>query len=151
MYITSVFITTKAVDIAVSPERLFAFITNPDHVKEWQPDLLEYEFLTEGGIRPGARIRAAMLQPGRGRVDAELTVVTVTPPEHLVYHSEERTSSVDFDYQLSRSPRGASLVVSMDIRLKGFLRLLTVVARPMIRRKLDALVLLLRDAAQAKA
>ena len=86
-------ITTRAVDIAVPPERLFAFITNPDHVKEWQPDLLEYKFLTEGGIRPGARIRAAMVQRGRGRIDAELTVVTATSPEHLVYHSEEVTSS----------------------------------------------------------
>jgi len=92
-----------------------------------------------------------MEQPGRGRIEAELTVVTVTPPERLVYHAEERTSSVDFDYQLSKSPRGASLVVSMDVRLKGLLRLLTVLARPMIRRKLDALLLLLRDAAQAKA
>jgi uncharacterized protein YndB with AHSA1/START domain len=144
-------LTTAAVEIPVSPERLFAFLTNPDHVKAWQPDVLEYTFLTDGGLRPGARIRAVMVQPGRGRVEAELTVVTVTPPEHLVYHTEERTSSVDFDYQLSRSPRGASLVVSMDIRLKGLLRLLTVLARPMIRRKLDTQVRLLRDAALAKA
>jgi uncharacterized protein YndB with AHSA1/START domain len=144
-------ITGQAVEVAVSPERLFAFITNPDYVKEWQPDVLEYEFLTEGGVRPDARFRAVMVQPGRGRVDAEFTVLTVTPPDHLVYHTEERTSSVDFDWKLSRSPRGASLVVSMNVRLKGFLRLLTVFARPMIRRKLDALVLRLRDVAQAKA
>jgi hypothetical protein len=92
-----------------------------------------------------------MVQPGRGRVEAELTVVTVTPPESLVYHTEERTSSVDFAYQLSKSPRGAILRVLMDVRLKGVLRLLSMLARPMIRRKLNTQVLLLRDVAQAKA
>jgi uncharacterized protein YndB with AHSA1/START domain len=144
-------ITSDVVDIAVSPERLFAFVTNPDHVKDWQTDLLEYEFLTEGGIRPGATIRAVMMQPGRGRVEAVLTVLTVTAPERLVYHAEERTSSVDFEYLLSRNERGARLVVTMDVSLKGLLRLFAALARPMIRRKLNSLVLVLRDVAEAKA
>ena len=145
-------LTSQAVDVAVPPERLFAYLTNPDLVMEWQPDLIgQPQWLTEGGLRPGARFRATMEQPGRGRVDAEMTVVTLTPPERVVYHAEEATSSVDFEWRITRQPNGSQVQVTMDFRLKGFLRLLTLVARPMIRRKLESRVLLLRDAAQAPA
>ena len=145
-------ITSDTVDVAVPPERLFAYLTNPDFVMEWQPDLVgQPQWLTEGGLRPGARFRATMEQPGRGRVVAEITVVTLTPPERVVYHTEEPTSSVDFEWRVTREPNGSQVQVTMDIRLKGLLRLLAVLARPMIRRKLESRLLLLRDAAQAHA
>jgi uncharacterized protein YndB with AHSA1/START domain len=144
--------TSQAVDVAVPPERLFAYLTNPDTVRDWQPELVgQHEWLTEGGLREGARFRATVDEPPRGRFDVEITVVTLTPPERIVYHAEEPTSSVDLEWRITRQTNGSQVQLTVDFRLKGFLRPLAVLARPMIRRKLESRPLLLRDAAQAHA
>jgi uncharacterized protein YndB with AHSA1/START domain len=44
-------------DIARSPDIVFAFITDPARLPEWQPRVVRVEQLDEGPMRAGSRMR----------------------------------------------------------------------------------------------
>ena len=71
---------TMMVEIAASRDRVFAFMTNPKHVKQWQPDVVESIPLTTRGVQRGTRWRVtveAMLrgQPGAVHLDEACPVL----------------------------------------------------------------------------
>jgi len=46
---------TMTVEIAASRDRVFSFMISPEHVKKWQPDVVESIPLTKGRVERGTR------------------------------------------------------------------------------------------------
>ena len=49
------------IEIDALPEKVFAFITDPKHVKTWQPDVVEPRPLPPGGLQVGAHVGATVV------------------------------------------------------------------------------------------
>ena len=86
------------VEIAASRDRVFSFMTNPEHVKQWQPDVVESIPLTNGGVRRGTRWRVTVEEFGR-RFDVETSVVDLVLNTRLVFETNAPTADVQVDYR----------------------------------------------------
>ena len=68
-------------------EEVFGYIAHPERNKEWIPDVVESEKITEGPNGPGSRFRFFTRAPMGLRVAAEAEIVAVTPPTRLEFRS----------------------------------------------------------------
>jgi uncharacterized protein YndB with AHSA1/START domain len=82
---------TMMVEIAASPDRVFSFMTNPEHVKQWQPDVVESIPLTKGSVQRGTRWRVTVEEFGR-RFDVETSVVDLVLNTRLVFETSAPTA-----------------------------------------------------------
>ena len=74
------------IEIQATPEKVFEYITDPKHVKSWQPDVVEPHPLPPGGLRVGARVGATVQEYGR-RFDVDLLVAAMKKNDHVFFCS----------------------------------------------------------------
>jgi uncharacterized protein YndB with AHSA1/START domain len=139
---------TATVDIAAPRHRVFSFMTNPDYVKRWQPDVVESTPLTDGGMRRGARWRVTVEEFGR-RLDVETSVVDLVLNTRLVFETSAPTADVQVDYRFF--DRGLNTRVDLVATLvpRGFMRIVFPFAKGVIRRKVASRLDLLREVIEA--
>ena len=143
-----------AIEIAAPPSEIFEYLTDPKHVKSWQPDVVEARPLPPGGLQVGAHVGATVQEYGR-RFDVDLLVASMKRNEHIAYRMEAPTASAYVEYQIV--PWGPkTLVVSTGaMRPKGFLRslypLLQGLIKRMMQRKMTSRLVLLRAAVEGHA
>jgi uncharacterized protein YndB with AHSA1/START domain len=133
-----------AVEIAAPPERVFAYLTEPDLVKRWQPDLAELAPLPPGGIRLGTRQRATVEEYGR-RFEVETLVVALTENELLAYEMQAPTASVRGEYRLIRQPSFTRLEETVTIKPRGAMSIVWPLVKGFFRRKMESRMKLLKQ------
>jgi uncharacterized protein YndB with AHSA1/START domain len=143
-----------AIEIAASPSKIFEFITDPRHVKSWQPHVVETRPLPPGGLQVGAHVGATVQEYGR-RFDVDLLVASMKRNEHIAYRMEAPTVSAHVEYRLVQWG-SRTLVVNMTaMRPKGWLRSLYPVVQGLIKRmaqrKMSSRLKLLRAAVESHA
>jgi uncharacterized protein YndB with AHSA1/START domain len=132
------------IEIAATPEQVFTYMTDPKHVKSWQPDAVEVRPLPPGGLRVGAHVGATVQEYGR-RFDIDMVVAELTPNEHIAYDMDAPTAAIHMDYRLVRWGDRTRLVSTAIVRPKGFLRPLFFLMKGMVQRKIESRLRLLRD------
>lgn len=143
-----------AIEISATPSKIFEYLTDPKHVKTWQPDVVEARPLPPGGLQVGAHVGATVQEYGR-RFDVDLLVASMKRNEHIAYRMEAPTVSAYVEYQIV--PWGPkTLVVSTGaMRPKGFLGslypLLQGLIKRMVQRKMTSRLMLLRAAVESHA
>ena len=143
-----------AIEIAATPSEIFEYLTNPKHVKAWQPDVVETHALPPGGLQVGAHVGATVQEYGR-KFDVDLLVASMKRNEHIAYRVDGPAASAYVEYQIV--PWGPkTLVVSTGaMRPKGFLGswypLLQGLIRRMMQRKMASRLMLLRAAVESHA
>ena len=80
-----------SIEIEAAPGKIFEYLTDPKHVKSWQPDVVEPRPLPPGGLHVGAHVGAIVQEYGR-RFDVDLLVAAMTRNEHIAYRVEARPS-----------------------------------------------------------
>jgi hypothetical protein len=143
-----------AIEIAASPAKIFEFMTNPKHVKSWQPDVVEARPLPPGGLQIGAHVGATVQEYGR-RFDVDLLVAAMKRNEYIAYRMEAPTASAYVEYRLVQWGRQTLVVSTADMRPKGFLQSLYPLVRGlikrMVQRKMSSRLKLLRTAVESHA
>ena len=143
-----------AIEIAAPPAKIFEFMTDPQHLHSWQPDVVEAKPLPPGGLQVGAHVGATVQEYGR-KFDVDLLVASMKRNEHIAYRMEAPTASSYVEYQIV--PWGPkTLVVSTGaMRPKGFLRslypLLQGLIQRIVQRKMASRLMLLRTAIESHA
>ena len=137
------------VEIAATPERVFAYLTEPELVKRWQIDLAEPPTPPPGGLRVGARQRAIVEEHGR-RFEVETVVVALAVNELLGYEMQAPTASVRSEYRLIRQPGFTRMEATFSVKPLGFMRLLWPLVKGFFRRKTESRLKLLRQTVEAE-
>lgn len=117
----------NAVTIERDPGAVFAFMIDPRHEVDWNPQLLAVEQRTDGPIRLGTRFR---LQFGHGVGDSTVTYTAFDPPHHWGAVSTSRHLDVRLEGSVAPAGPGTRLVVRTRLLPRGILRPLT----PLLRR-----------------
>jgi uncharacterized protein YndB with AHSA1/START domain len=136
------------VEIAASPELVFSYMTNPEHIRRWQPDVTASLPPPEGGLRVGTRFRTSVKEYGR-RFDVELLVTAIEMNEHVAYDMESPVASVQSEFRLV--PRGNNTRVEHTavVKPRAFGRVLLPFVRGFLERKLQSRLILLREAVES--
>jgi uncharacterized protein YndB with AHSA1/START domain len=139
---------TMTVEIATSPDRVFSFMTNPEHVKQWQPDVVESIPLTKGSVQRGTRWRVTVEEFGR-RFDVETSVVDLVLNTRLVFETRAPTADVQVDYRFFEHGSNTRVELATTVKPRGFMRVFFPFAKGMIRRKVASRLDLLREVIEA--
>jgi uncharacterized protein YndB with AHSA1/START domain len=145
---------SATIEIEAAPQKIFEYITDPKHLKSWQPDVVEPRPLPPGGLRVGAHVGATVQEYGR-RFDVDLLVSAMTRNEHVAYRMEAPTVSALVEYRLVQWGGHTRVVSRIAVQPKGFMRrrypLLEGLMNRMARWKMQYRLQLLRDAVEHHA
>jgi hypothetical protein len=110
----------NAVEIARSPEDVFDYCIDIVREPEWNPKAGRVEKLTDGPIGLGTRFAAEFL---RGNA---MTIEIVRYDRPVAWETEGRSRRIDAkgEGRISATERGAHLVMRMELRPRGPIRLL---------------------------
>jgi uncharacterized protein YndB with AHSA1/START domain len=123
------------VDIARSPEEVFAVVTDPSRLPEWQPMVVRAEPLQEGPVRQGTRLREVRRVRGK-ELEQILEVAELEPPRRFGLRVVEGPLPVHGDLVFSPDGRGGTrLRVHAYGRARGAMRLLEPLLALGIRRE----------------
>jgi uncharacterized protein YndB with AHSA1/START domain len=110
--------------IAAPADRVFAAMTQTDEVKQWMPNLVAFEPLTDGPLRAGSQWRETRKMFGKAASEV-FEVTSFHPPKHLALRVDgtkgsSKKGEYRFDYQLA--PQGANTELTMrgEIRVDGW-------------------------------
>jgi uncharacterized membrane protein len=113
-------VVENAVDIARSAEDVFDYCTDLTREPEWNPKAKRVEKVTAGPIGLGTRYEAEFLKGD------PMTIELVRFERPIAWKSVGRSRRLDAkgEGRVSATEEGARLVVRMELRPKGTLRLL---------------------------
>jgi uncharacterized protein YndB with AHSA1/START domain len=115
----------QSVEIARSPQEVFAYVTDPTNLSTWQ-DAEEISQLTPGAIGPGTRFREVHRVFGIRRT--EITEVVVFEPGRRFEIRVLEGPPVDGRWDFEAAGTGTRLTLTPTARLPGPLR----VAEPLV-------------------
>jgi uncharacterized protein YndB with AHSA1/START domain len=107
---------TQHIDIARSPEEVFAYVTDPAKLSTWQ-NAEEVTQLTPGPLRAGARLREVHKVLGRRRV--QITEVVVSEPGRRLDIRMVDGPPLDGRWDFAPSATGTRLTFTPIVRLTG--------------------------------
>jgi uncharacterized protein YndB with AHSA1/START domain len=111
-------------DIARTPEEVFAAVSDPARLSEWQPLVVEVEELQEGPVRQGSRLREVREVRGK-RLEQIVEVSAFEPPHRFGVRVVEGPLPVDGDLSFSPVGNGGTrLHVHAHGRPRGPMRVL---------------------------
>ena len=115
--------------IARPPAAVFAVMTDPARLAEWQKGTVEVEQLTPGPMGAGTRLREVHAAMGR-KLETVVEVAEYEPDRLFALHVAEGTP-VDGRWELAPDGDGTELVFTAEGRVPRLLG-------PILRRQFDA-------------
>ena len=115
--------------IARAPAEVFAVLTDPSRLAEWQKGTAEVEQLTPGPVGAGTRLREVHAALGR-RMESVVEVAEYDPNRLFALRVVEGTP-VDGRWELAPDGAGTELVFTAEGRVPWLLG-------PVLRRQFDA-------------
>ena len=113
---------TLIFDVDRPPAEVFAYLTDPARLPEWQENALEAH--VDGPMREGALIREVRRAPGGRRVESLVRVAAYEPDRVFDLRIVEGMAHVHGDHRLEPLPGGGTRVrFTAHGELKGLLKL----------------------------
>jgi uncharacterized protein YndB with AHSA1/START domain len=120
---------TLTVDVDRPQNEVFAYLTNPDKLHEWQENALEVQL--DGPMRQGAHIKEVRKGPGGKRVQSLVEVAAYEPDRIFDLRILEGPAHVHGDHRLEPAPGGGTRIhFTGHGELSGAMKL----ARPLLPR-----------------
>jgi len=109
--------------IGASPEVVFAYLANLDHLAEWQAGIVSAELTSGGEVGIGSTARVVRELMGQ-RLEAPLRITAYGPPHRLSIASEVSGVQASADFELAPLDDGwaTDLRFAMEIRAGGMMR-----------------------------
>jgi uncharacterized protein YndB with AHSA1/START domain len=109
---------SASIEIARSPEDVFAYVTDPSHLPEWQGGAVRVERLDGGPVAVGTR--AVMTRRIRGReVDMTVEIAELDPPRSWVFRSLDGPVRGENRGMIEPLDEGRRSRVSYELDLRG--------------------------------
>ena len=119
-----------SVEIARSPEDVFAYITDVSRHPEWQEGLVSATLEGEGPVRVGSRV-VHRRKLGLGTVAATSEITAFNPPEVVGFRGLDGPIRAEGSQRVERVGDGSRVSFEMEMRGHG----LGVLMLPMARRQ----------------
>ena len=118
---------------------VFAFVTDPWHLPEWQTNTIEVHTDPAPPLRPGTRLREIHPAPFGKRVESDVLVAALEPDRLLELHIENGPAPIDGRWEFSEPGPGRTLIrFSASGEIAGPLRILGPLLRLGFKRQMLA-------------
>jgi carbon monoxide dehydrogenase subunit G len=115
------------IEIARAPEDVFAYLTEFDNVREWQPATEEIRRETDGPTAVGTRYVQVMRLLGK-RIESRIEVTELEPPGRFSIRTSGGPVDFNVTHLLDPAPAGTKLSVEGEGEAQGVFKLGEVVA-----------------------
>jgi uncharacterized membrane protein len=123
-----------SVEIARSPEDVFAYITDVPRHPEWQEGLVSVSVETEGPLRVGSRVvHRRKLGPRTVATTSEIT--TLDPPRLVAFRGLDGPIRGEGTQRVERAGEGSRVLFEMEMRGHGLGALMLPMARRQATRQ----------------
>jgi uncharacterized protein YndB with AHSA1/START domain len=123
-----------SVEIARSPEDVFAYITDVPRHPEWQEGLVSAAVETEGPIRAGTRV-VHRRKLGFGTVATTSEITTFDPPRLLAFRGIDGPIRAEGTQRVELAAEGSRVSFEMEMRGHGLGALMLPMARRQAARQ----------------
>ncbi|MFE1438519.1 SRPBCC family protein [Streptomyces sp. NPDC058739] len=137
----------ESIDVDRTPEDVFAYVTNPSHLPEWQLSAVTAEQLDEGPMHPGSRVKVTR-RIGNREFPMTVEFDTLDPPYSWDLHGVEGPVRPRTHGSIEPLDDGRRSRVTIEIDFEGHGMgkvLLPLVVRPQVRKELPKDELLLKQ------
>ncbi|NGO11200.1 hypothetical protein G5C60_27255 [Streptomyces sp. HC44] len=137
----------EVIDIDRSPEDVYAYITDPSHLPEWQLSAVSAEPLDEGPIHAGSRVKVTR-RFGSREVPMTVEFDELNPPFSWDLHGTDGPVRPRTHGEIEPLDEGrrSRVTIQIDFEGRGFGKvLLPLVVRPQVRKELPRDEKLLKD------
>ncbi len=140
---------TVSIAIAAPPERVFAYLTEPNHLVRWIGGLKKSEPLTSDGLRVGARSRETVEENGR-RMEMETVVTRLEPGRLLEVQINAGMFEAKNRFELTHEAGVTRVVQTLEAQYRGAARLIAPFLKGSVQKKLDTDLARLRDVVESE-
>jgi carbon monoxide dehydrogenase subunit G len=129
---------TFEIDVATPPDEVFAWLYEPDKVRQWTSGLEAYEVQGGGAIGAGTKIRETLEVSGSRR-SFEEEIVAYDPPSAAASRFSLEGIAVESSFRVT--PNGAGSHISRTVKAKAeklSARFLLPIVQPHLERKLQS-------------
>jgi uncharacterized protein YndB with AHSA1/START domain len=109
---------SASVEIARSPEDVFAYITDVSRHPEWQEGLVSATLESEGPVRVGSRV-VHRRKLGLGTVAATSEITAFNPPEVVGFRGLDGPIRAEGSQRVERVGEGSRVSFEMEMRGHG--------------------------------
>jgi carbon monoxide dehydrogenase subunit G len=137
-----------SIEIARPVDEVFAVLTDPTRLHEWQGTVVKAELEGEPPLRAGSRVREVRSFLGR-RIETTVEIVEVAPPDRFALRSAAGPVEFDVRQTVEPTPDGSRVRIAMEGKARGVLgvaaRVAVKAADKQLKTDLDALKRLLES------
>ncbi|MFJ8632993.1 SRPBCC family protein [Streptomyces sp. NPDC093568] len=137
----------EVIDVDCTPDEVYAYITNPSHLPEWQLSAVAAESLDEGPIHSGSRVRVTR-RVGSRQIPMTVEFDELDPPHSWDLHGIDGPVRARSHGEIEPLDGGRRSRVSIEVDFEGHgigKVLVPLVVRPQVRKELPRDERLLKD------
>jgi uncharacterized protein YndB with AHSA1/START domain len=130
-----------------TPEDVYMYVTDPEHLPEWQLSAVSAERLDEGPLHPGSRVRVNR-RIGRREIPMTMELDEYAPPSSWGMHGVDGPvrAHVHGEIEPLDEGRRSRLTLEVDFEGHGMGKMLVpLVVRPQVRKELPRNEQILKD------
>jgi uncharacterized protein YndB with AHSA1/START domain len=109
-----------SVEIDKPPVDVFAVLTDPTRLREWQGTVLEARHESEGPLRAGSRVHEVRSFLGR-RIESTVEIVEVEAPSRFVLRSSAGPVTFHIEQTVAPTAAGSMVRIVMEGEARGML------------------------------
>lgn len=122
----------QTIEVARPIEDVFAYVTDPEKLPEWQKGTIQVSREASGPLKEGERLYEIHAAMGR-HLRSTVEVVELDPPRAFALHMVEGPLPIDGRWTFEPTGRGTRVQFTGEGKLQGMMRLAT----PIVRRAVD--------------
>lgn len=115
---------TRTVEVAASPAKVFAALTDLDNAPKWMPSIQKTEWVKGKAVAPGAVWRETRLA-GKRTMVADIAVVGFEDSRKLDLRVDSKPFEMELGFVLTPAGKGTKLEYSCHGKGKGLMALMT--------------------------
>lgn len=124
------------VEIKATPEKVWYWLGTPERAVMWQTNIAKTEILNKTPDWIGTTFRETIEENGSG-TEMEGVVTDYRENQAIAMHLSGKYNVVDVEWHIEESvAHHTRLTVYSDIRFKSFLKLLSILIRPVFKKKI---------------
>jgi uncharacterized protein YndB with AHSA1/START domain len=124
---------TTSVEVAASPEVVFAYISNAEHNPEWQSGMVSARWTSDGPIGVGSTYDQRATFLGR-KIESTFEVEAFEPGRMIRASSTAGSFPITFERTVEPSGEGSHVTAVVSGDASGFFRLAEPFLRAMVQR-----------------